>query len=78
MISVNMVAADVYEVVIGQRVGTECNKVRSRLHRKQSTVCTCLRRTIESYVSTTTHEWVLLKLSVLVGTRAQHCHFKEL
>lgn len=61
MISVNMVEADVYEVVIGQRVGSalqrgEVNITEETIHRV---------RMSQAYYrklcgATTTHEWVLL------------------
>ena len=61
MISVNMVAADVYEVVIGQRVGTELQQgeiaitqeTEHRVHMSQA----YYRKLCGA---TTTHEWVLL------------------
>lgn len=61
MISVNMVEADVYEVVVGQRVGSalqrgEVNITQETIHRVHMS---------QAYYrklcgATTTHEWVLL------------------
>lgn len=61
MISVNMVAADVYEVVVGQRVGTNLKQgeiaitqeTEHRVHMSQE----YYRKLCGA---TTTHEWVLL------------------
>ncbi|NCF33398.1 MAG: hypothetical protein GWP50_07485 [Proteobacteria bacterium] len=61
MISVNMIAADVYEVVIGQRVGAELKQgdiaiteeTEHRVHMSQE----YYRKLCGA---TTTHEWVLL------------------